>query len=267
MKKVGVFGFNSEIGNLFITQLESKGFDVVNIGRKNHANKPNYRHFDLENPAKVELGDLDAIFLFSWIQNPRNAATAKLNFQGYEVIRDLIMNSSVKAVFISTMLACEFSESFHADSKYKCEELFAEKHVVVRIGQVRSSKSSVIGKSARRAQILTHISKAFRLDKPLLLPYVYETSVIHEINKILSTATVGRVTVFDGFDKLGERNRINVGFKLKASAILNIIRCLNWMISPLNLVVGDRFLALYSAQRQLFELAEKVKPFKPNSEL
>ena len=265
--KVGVFGFSSEIGNLFTIHLESKGIDVVKIGRTNQEENHSYQHFDLQHPAQIDLGDLDFIFMFGWIQTPRNHATARLNFEGYEVIRDSIKKTPVKAVFISTMLACESSDSFHINAKFKCEELFAEKHKVVRIGQVRSSNSSVIGKSARRARILEQITQIVRLDVPLLLPYVYETSVIRELDKIFSDQSESRLTVFDGFDKLGERNRINVILRLKASSISKTLGYMNRVTSRMNLVVGDRFQALYSAQQQLFDLAENVKPSEPNSEM
>lgn len=265
--KVGVFGFSSDIGHMFKIHLESKGIDVVNIGRTNPANHHSYQHFDLQHPVQIDLGDLDFIFMFGWIQRPRNSGTARLNFEGYEVIRDSIEKSSVKAVFITTMLACESSESFHARAKFKCEELFVDKHKVVRIGQIRSSNSSVIGKSAQYARILERFAQIFRLDVPLLLPYVYETSVIRELDKIFTDQSEARLTVFDGFDKLGERNRINGVFRLKAGSISKKLGYINRVTRLMNLVVGDRFQALYSAQQQLFDLTEKVKHSEPNSEM
>lgn len=264
--KVGVFGFSSEIGNMFAIHLESKGIDVVRIGRTNQAESYSYQYFDLQRPAQIDLGDLDFIFMFGWIQKPRNPTTARLNFESYEVIRDSIEKTSVKAVFISTMLACESSDSFHANAKFKCEELFAEKHNVVRIGQVRSS-NSVIGKSARRARILEQLTQIVRLDVPMLLPYVYEKSVIRELDKIFTNKSASRITVFDGFDKLGERNRINAILRLKANSISKTLGYINRVTSRMNLVVGDRFQALYSAQQQLFDLAENFNPSEPNSEM
>jgi hypothetical protein len=265
--RVGIFGVSSEIGTMLRNLLEAKGIEVVNIGRANQMKNPSDRHFDLRHPEQIDLSDLNTIFLFGWIQIPRNFATACLNYDGYEVIRKSMKNSSVRAVFISTMLANESSKSMHAIAKHKCEELFMEEHIVVRIGQVRSSSSAVIGKSARRARILAYFAQAFRLDEPLLLPYVFETSLIRELDKILTDQTEGRLTVFDGFDKLGERNRINGIFNLRASSISKIFGCINWIIRPTQSVVGDRFQALYSAQPQLFDLAKKVNNSESNSEL
>ena len=87
------------------------------------------------------------------------------------------------------------------------------------------------------------------------------------VQKIFSDQSESRLTVFDGFDKLGERNRINVILRLKASSISKTLGYMNRVTSRMNLVVGDRFQALYSAQQQLFDLAENVKPSEPNSEM
>ena len=258
--KVGVFGFSSEIGNLFTIHLESKGIDVVSIGRTNPMKDHRYRHFDLRHPLQIELDDLDFIFMFGWIQTPRNFATASLNYEGYEVIRKSVEKSSVKAVFISTVLACESSKSFHANAKFKCEELFVEKHSVVRIGQLRSSDNSVIGKSARRARILTRCAQVFRLDRPMLMPYVHETSVIRELDKILLSQTQGLVTVCDGIELLGEKNRFNIIFKIKPCSIAKVLDCLNSVIKPYKLVIGDRFYALCSAQDQLLCSVIAINP-------
>ena len=173
---VAITGASGFLGQALIAGAPS-GVEIVTLGRH-----PGDLPFDMRHPARIDLGDADAVIHAAWILTPRTPATARANVAASMALLDAAIAARARFVFVSTMSASAAARSTYGSAKRAVEQatLAYSNGVVVRPGIIRDEHGRTGMLDATLAQV-ANLPVAVRIEPDPPAPLVALHRVVDAI--------------------------------------------------------------------------------------